>query len=78
MKKLITLFFVLCVGAFASSATAGVGDVNADGSVNVSDITALVNQIIGSGSYSAQACDVNGDGEVNVTDVTTLITTILK
>ena len=48
MKKLITLFFVLCVGAFSTSATAGVGDVNADGSVNVSDVTALVNQIIGS------------------------------
>ncbi len=72
MKKLITLFFVLYVAAFSSSATAGVGDVNADGTVNVSDVTALVNQIIGSGSYSAQACDVNGDGEVNVSDVTAL------
>ena len=78
MKKLITLFFALCVGAFASSATAGVGDVNADGSVNVSDVTALVNQIIGSGSYSAQACDVNGDGEVNVSDVTALVNLIIN
>ncbi|MDD6900413.1 MAG: SUMF1/EgtB/PvdO family nonheme iron enzyme [bacterium] len=78
MKKLITLFFVLCAGAFASSATAAVGDVNADGSVNVSDVTALVNQIIGSGSYSAQACDVNGDGEVNVSDVTALVNLIIN
>ncbi len=78
MKKLITLFFVLCVGAFSTSATAGVGDVNADGSVNVSDVTALVNQIIGSGSYSAQACDVNGDGEVNVSDVTALVNLIIN
>ena len=78
MKKLITLFFVLCVGAFASSATAGVGDVNADGTVNVSDVTALVNQIIGSGSYSAQACDMNGDGEVNVSDVTALVNLIIN
>ena len=78
MKKLITLFFALCVGAFASSATAAVGDVNADGSVNVSDVTALVNQIIGSGSYSAQACDVNGDGEVNVSDVTALVNLIIN
>ena len=78
MKKLITLFFVLCVGAFSTSATAGVGDVNADGSVNVSDVTALVNQIIGSGSYSAQACDVNADGEVNVSDVTALVNLIIN
>ena len=78
MKKLITLFFVLCVGAFSTSATAGVGDVNADGSVNVSDVTALVNQIIGSGSYSAQACDMNGDGEVNVSDVTALVNLIIN
>ena len=66
------------MGAFASSATAGVGDVNADGDVNVSDVTALVNQIIGSGSYSAQACDVNGDGEVNVSDVTALVNLIIN
>ena len=78
MKKLITLFFVLYVAAFSSSATAGVGDVNADGTVNVSDVTALVNQIIGSGSYSAQACDVNGDGEVNVSDVTALVNLIIN
>ena len=78
MKKLFTLFFALCVGAFASSATAAVGDVNADGSVNVSDVTALVNQIIGSGTYSAQACDVNADGEVNVSDVTALVNLIIN
>ena len=52
--------------------------MNADGTVNVSDVTALVNQIIGSGSYSAQACDVNGDGEVNVSDVTALVNLIIN
>ena len=52
--------------------------MNADGDVNVSDVTALVNQIIGSGSYSAQACDVNGDGEVNVSDVTALVNLIIN
>ncbi|MGM9868694.1 MAG: SUMF1/EgtB/PvdO family nonheme iron enzyme [Sodaliphilus sp.] len=78
MKKIITLFFALCVGAFASSATAAVGDVNADGAVNVSDVTALVNQIIGSGSYSAQACDINADGDVNVSDVTALVNLIIN
>ncbi|MGM9868693.1 MAG: SUMF1/EgtB/PvdO family nonheme iron enzyme [Sodaliphilus sp.] len=78
MKKLFTLFFALCLGAFASLATAGVGDVNADGAVNVSDVTALVNQIIGSGSYSAQACDVNADGDVNVSDVTALVNLIIN
>ncbi|MGM9869575.1 MAG: SUMF1/EgtB/PvdO family nonheme iron enzyme [Sodaliphilus sp.] len=77
MKKLITLFFALCVANFASSAAVG-GDVNGDNAVNVSDVTALVNQIIGSGSYSVQACDVNGDGQVNVSDVTALVNLIIN
>ena len=44
----------------------------------MSDVTALVNQIIGSGNYSADACDVNGDGVVNVSDVTALVNFIIN
>ena len=54
------------------------GDINGDGEVNVSDVTALINKILGSSTYSDAVCDINGDGEINVSDVTTLINLILE
>ncbi|MGM9869260.1 MAG: leucine-rich repeat protein [Sodaliphilus sp.] len=54
------------------------GDVNGDGVVNVSDITALVNRILGDTTYSDAVCDINGDGVVNVSDVTALVNLILN
>ncbi|MDO4510841.1 MAG: dockerin type I domain-containing protein [Bacteroidales bacterium] len=53
------------------------GDVNGDGEVNVSDVTALVNKILGTAEYADAVCDINEDGEVNVSDVTALINLIL-
>lgn len=52
------------------------GDVNGDGKVNVSDISALINMILHITMPTMDA-DVNGDGRVNVSDVTALINTIL-
>lgn len=52
------------------------GDVNGDGMVNVSDVTALVSIILGNTPMDA-AADVNGDGVVNVSDVTALVSIIL-
>ena len=54
------------------------GDINGDGEVNVSDVTALINKILGSSTYTDAVCDINGDGEINVSDVTALINLILK
>lgn len=54
-----------------------VGDINADGVVNVSDVTALINKILGIGDYSDSVCDINADGVVNVSDATALINIIL-
>ncbi|MDO4510670.1 MAG: dockerin type I domain-containing protein [Bacteroidales bacterium] len=54
------------------------GDVNADGKIDVSDATALINAILGTAHYPTTACDLNADGEVNVSDVTTLVNKILK
>ena len=53
------------------------GDVNADGLVNTSDITALINYILGTASYPLAACDINADGLVNTTDLAALIALIL-
>ena len=54
------------------------GDINGDGEINVSDVTALINKILGSSTYTDAVCDINGDGEINVSDVTALINLILK
>lgn len=53
------------------------GDVNRDGSVNVSDVTALINMILGSIQKDEEVADVNEDTQVNVSDVTALINIIL-
>ena len=53
------------------------GDVNGDGRVNVSDVSALINNILGITSGDAMKDDVNGDGRVNVSDVAALVNLIL-
>ena len=53
------------------------GDVNADGKVNVSDVTTLINMILGVLPIDKELADVNSDGLVNVSDVTALINIIL-
>lgn len=53
------------------------GDVNADGRVNVSDVTALVNMILRIEPTNFDTADVNGDRRVNTSDLTALINIIL-
>ncbi len=53
------------------------GDVNDDGQVNVSDVTVLINMILGTVAMNDAVADVNADGQVNVSDVTALINIIL-
>lgn len=52
------------------------GDVNGDGSVNISDVSKLVDDIL-SGEYD-EDCDLNGDGVVNISDINILIGIILR
>lgn len=54
------------------------GDINNDDMVDVSDVSAVVDYILGSGIYTAAECDVNGDGAVDVGDVSALIDIILQ
>ena len=53
------------------------GDVNDDGIVNVTDVTALINTILGATPWNEGYCDINADGIINVTDVTALINLII-
>jgi hypothetical protein len=52
------------------------GDVDGDGNINISDVTALIDILLRGGEASAGA-DVDGDGQVNISDVTALIDRLL-
>lgn len=55
-----------------------VGDIDGNGEVNVSDVTALINHILNAATYDSTLCDIDDNGEVNVTDVTALINILLR
>lgn len=55
-----------------------VGDIDGNGEVNMSDVTALINHILHAATYESSLCDIDGNGEVNVTDVTALINILLR
>ena len=73
MKKLL-LAFLVSLAAFSTSAAIP-GDVNNDGEVNISDINAVIDMILG-GRVDPNG-DVNGDGEVNISDVSDIIDILL-
>ncbi len=52
------------------------GDMNCDGKVNILDLQAMINCILGKGD--CVGCDLNGDGENNILDVQKLINKILN
>lgn len=54
-----------------------IGDANGDHTVNVSDITTLINMLLGRIPKDYDLGDVNHDGELNVSDVTALINILL-
>ena len=55
------------------------GDVNGDRLLNVTDVTTLINYILGKqpAAFDVRLADLNGDGLINVTDVTQVINAIL-
>ena len=57
-----------------------VGDINNDGKINISDVTALINILLSDESETDRIllCDLNLDGSVNIADVTTLINILLN
>lgn len=60
--------------------TALVGDVNGDGSANVTDIMAIAQHILGKtpAVFDTVAADVDENGSINVNDIMKLVTIILE
>ena len=56
------------------------GDVNKDNVVNIADVTALIDYLLGADAtiINLDAADVNGDETVNIADVTALIDMLLS
>ena len=54
-----------------------IGDVNINGDVNISDVTSLVNILLGKSDDTYGTADVNADGTINISDITTLVKIIL-
>ena len=55
------------------------GDVNHDGSVNIADVTALIDYLLGNEDGVCTECaDVNNDVTINIADVTGLIDMLLS
>lgn len=63
-------------GVFEIGSAAVTGDVDGSGTPDISDVTLLVNMILGKADKNS-AADVNKDGDVNISDVTTLVNIIL-
>lgn len=64
---------------FTTTAAPVPGDANGDGEVNVTDIMAVANFILGIAmeNFNEEAANVNGDGDVNVTDIMGIANIIL-
>ena len=65
------------IWSFFSQFISDVGDVNGDGVLNILDIVAVVNIILG-GAPEVPSADFNGDGLINVLDVVEMIGFILQ
>ena len=74
LLHMLTLVVLVAVPSMSHAAASG--DVNGDGEINITDITALIDAMI-SGRYSAEA-DVNGDGEITINDINKVIDSILS
>ncbi|MBO4851404.1 MAG: leucine-rich repeat protein [Prevotella sp.] len=62
-----------------ASTDVSTGDVNGDGVISVTDVTFLVDKILGNvnDNFIIENADINGDGFISVSDVTALVDIIL-
>ncbi len=82
MKRATSILIILTLALALFTAEAGTlrGDVDEDGSVNITDVTALINYLLlgDASGISKVNADSNQDGKVNIDDVTVLIDRLLK
>ena len=82
MKKFLISIFTFLVAMLplgllsSSNDNANSADVNHDGEVNISDVNAVIDIILG-GAHEGYSGDVNNDGETNISDINYLIDIIL-
>jgi hypothetical protein len=55
-----------------------IGDVNHDGRITISDVTALIDYLLSDSTEAPAEADVNGQGGVTIADVTALIDMLLS
>ena len=55
-----------------------IGDVNHDGRITISDVTALIDYLLSDSAEAPAEADVNGQGGITIADVTALIDMLLS
>lgn len=73
MKFLVAVAIAIC----PASAWALIGDVNGDGAVTATDVTAVYNYLLNGDQTYITTLDVNGDGLISATDVTIIYDILL-
>ena len=66
-------------GYFTGNSVTARGDVNGDGSVNISDVTALIDYLLtgDASGINMSGADTNQDSSINISDVTVIIDYLL-
>ncbi len=54
------------------------GDVNGDGHISISDVTTLIDMLVGAATGYPVNADMNDDGSISIADVTVLIDQLLN
>ena len=67
-----------CYIITATAPVAKRGDINGDGTVNVADVTELINIVLEGLPFDLSIGDLTNDGAINVADVTNLISIVLN
>ena len=75
----LTLLALMMTGMTLQASDLRRGDLNGDGSVNIADVTTLINGVLNASFDDSDPCaDVNDDGSVNIADITVLISYVLN